>query len=524
MYAAASVFLVIASVQIDYDDRTFGLNASDSAFILVDNSGFIPHPQGNYEIQNIGRTKVDAEVWYGTELQWLGIIEAATIYPGEKRTLHDDDRPYYFTGVKIINQGAVRAIVHGERGNLESPYIPNIHLDWSKILQRSILFSVKYIKLFKPLNFVLKQVIHMFWPTVHNNVWKEISDKIYLLLDERIRELISSLLENEINVYRDKMLMLIDELHNKSPINQHYMNLAEDFVGLEQKFKFSSTITNYHDINFYILPLYSNVVSLKVHFYTMGIRYANQIGLTDYNVSDIKNYANITVENGIRHISKVSKYATENAYNTSEAERIFDNMMAVRTHLAIHGEEYIPIWKYRVKNPSSDSEIYNPVISYSMFFGKPTANLYAQATPVEVPQPLCPKLLMNGSRNKLTKIVIFLWVSDHTVCKIGGAKLSFGNGDMYTMGTVTSLTDSFELENEKIIQLSVYGEGKIDGLKFVLSNGTEREFGQTHYNSSKDFTLQDHHIPSFYLSSDSTELNGQAANIAVSFQWHVKTN
>lgn len=194
-------------------------------------------------------------------------------------------------------------------------------------------------------------------------------------------------------------------------------------------------------------------------------------------------------------------------------------MMGIRTHLAIHGEEYLPIWEYKLRDPSSNKQIYNPVISYSNFYGMPTANLYAQATSEHVIQPLCPKLI-KGTRNKLKHVVIYIWYTDSNILKIGGAKLTFDNGDIHIMGTVTKIVESFNLGDKHIIQVTAYDQEKIDGLKFVLSNESVHRFGQMNSNSNYTFQLKDHHIPSFYLSSDSKNLGGQAANIAVSYQWY----
>lgn len=521
---AVPLLILVASVQVDYDDHTFGLKSNDSAFVLVDDSGWIPHPQDNYEVFNIGRNEVQAEVWWGNEIAYSGIIESATVRPGDKIILHNDDRPYYYTGLKLINNGPVRAIVHGEGGYLPLPFIPNLQIDVNKILQIALSSCVKYFFETTPLVSVLfEELSHLFWPKNKPDVWSEVSVQVNQLLDEKIRELISSLLENEISVYRDKIASLSNEIGNQTDISGHYMNVAYDLIGLEKKFYFSQTLTNYKLINIYILPLFSNVVSLKINFYTLGMKYAKDIGLSEDNVSYVRKYANATFKNAFNHITNISKYAIDDVYETAQSQRIFDSMMTIRSHLAIHGKENLVIWKYKLEHPKSKLEVYNPIISYSSFFGKPTANLYAQATPIAVPPPLCPEMV-NDKRSNLVKIVIYFWCKNPSVLKIGGVKLFFDNGKEFSMGTETAIMDTFELGNAKIIKLTAYGDGKIDGLKFVLSSGIVRSFGQTLVSVSTDFLLKDHFIPSFYLSSDSRQLDGQAANIAVSFQWLVKTD
>lgn len=517
---AVAVFILVASSRIDYDDHTFGLKSNDSSFVLINDSGVWPTVQDNYVIYNIGRIKVQAELWYGDEVQWFGIVHGATIYPGETKILDNDGKKYYYTGLKLINNEEIRVIAHCEGGYLPSPFTPDMQFHFYKFLLKTLKFCVKYFTNHFVAS-VFKQLSLLFFPENKPNIWQEVLDNVTPLLEENTREILTSLLQNEINVYKEKLSILSDEMHSGVPIKEHYMNLAWEIVGLENKFSFSSTLSINENINLYILPMYSSVVSMAINFYMLGVKYNTEIKLDDNNISQILRYANKTYENASKYFRNLSRNAVDYVYNNSEAQGIFNSMMSVRSHLAIHGEEYLPIWKYKLENPSSNKEVYNPVISYSTFFGKPTANLYAQATPIDVPQPLCPKMI-DGKRNILKKITVYMWTTNPSILKIGGAKLFFENGDEYTMGTVTIIAESFDLEGAKILQLTAYGEGKIDGLKFYLSNGQIHVFGQTISATFENFKLQHHHIPSFYLSSDSRDLNGQAANIAVSFQWYVK--
>ncbi|KAG5893362.1 hypothetical protein JTB14_000127 [Gonioctena quinquepunctata] len=202
---------------------------------------------------------------------------------------------------------------------------------------------------------------------------------------------------------------------------------------------------------------------------------------------------------------------------TSAAEGIFDTMMSIRTHLAIHGEEYLPFWNHMLKEPfSNGTDIYNDVISFSDFFGRPTANLYAQATPEEVLEPLKPRLI-DGKRNRLVNIIVYL-------CETGiaGIKLTFESQDIYDLGTYTKKSDGFDLRDTYIDRLIAFGEGKIDGLKFILDDGRNLMFGEVTSSSFETFELPDHHIASLYLASDTRDLDGNAANIAVSYQWKNK--
>lgn len=499
--------------EVDYDDHSFGIANSDESFVLVQDSGVFPKVQENYTICNIGRSIVNVELWYGDEVQWFGIVGSATVYPNEKKTIDNEGKTYYYTGLKVKNNEKKRAIVHCEGGNLPSPYTPSPNI--YEILEKAFLLGIKFLPYGELVGHLLMDILHLYWPGDKPDIWQQISNKIYVLLDKYTQSILKAILENVIVTYRDKISSLLAEWKQNLNINDHYLAIAYDLVGLENKFCFSETVHNYKNINVFFIPMYFTFVSLKINFYLLGIRHGKQFGLTNKSINMIQNYAYKTFQNASLHIKTIKAYAVDDTYENSEAEMIFNNMMTMRSHLALNGEEYLPIWESQLCHPL-EKEIYNPVISFSTFFGKPTANLYSQATPVNVPQPLLPKMI-NGKRNVLKELKVYLW-SEYF--KIGGVKLIFENGDSYEMGTVTSSIQSVNLKDAKILELTVYGDGKIDGLKFVLSNESTHTFGQTGSSYSKIFCRQDHFIPSFYLSSDSSDLGGQAANIAVAFQWY----
>lgn len=516
MNPAAVFFVLTATSQCNYDDHSFSLNSNTSSFVLINDSGFFPSIQDNYVVQNIGRSIIQTELWYGDEVQWFGIVCGATVKPGETKLLDNEGKPYYYTGLKVLNDDDTRAIFHGQGGYLQSPYTPGDHFDMFRYLRKALGLSTKYIPI--NTNGIFKELILSFWPENQPSLWEEILDLIKPLLEKNITEIIQESIQNDLDIYKDKLKNLTSENRGQ----ESYMSVALDLVGIEDRFVYiNSNMNNYNYTNSYVLPIYSNIVSMKLHFYTLGVQYNNTLNLSKEDVEQILMYTEETYNKAYQHIANVSESVLDYAYNYSESPGIFNSLMSIRSHLAIHGNEYIPIWKHILENPLSNDEVYNPVISYSTFFGKPTANLYAQSTPVDVPPPLNPRQHSNKTV-QLTTVIVYLWCDNPFVLSIGGAKIIFKDGETYMMGTKTAMVESFDLEGSQIVQLSAFGNGKIDGLKFYLSNGQIKSFGMVNSSSFEDFKLSDHYISSFYLSSDDPDLNGQAANLAVSYQWYVK--
>lgn len=516
MNAAAVFLIVVGTSQYQYDDHMFGLYGNTSSFVLVDDSGFFPSVQDNFIVHNIGRTSVQAELWYGDEVQWFGVVCGATINPGEGKMLDNGGKPYYYTGLKIINNNHnnERAIVHAEGGIVYSPYTPGANFDMFKNLRYAFELAVKYIDTDN--SDIFKNLIGAFWPDQSIDVWSKILYQINPLFNSEITEIIQNVIDNKLNVLKSK----IENLSNEIKVNASYMSIASEMVGLEEEVLFyNRSKYEFKQLNAYILPIYSNIISMKLHFYLFGVQNKDKIGLSDIQVLLILSYAFRMYDNACKHIVQVSEGMEHYAYNTSEAPNIFNNMMTIRSHLAIHGSEYIPIWKYKLTNYSDNSQIYNPVISYSTFFGRPTVNLYAQSTPVRVPPPL--NALTDSERSPLTGMTIHLWSDNSLIDRIGGAELYFDNDFPYMMGTKTNKTEYFDLRYKQITHLSVFGDGRIDGLTFYLPQAESKSFGKVDSEVTSDFYLPGHYIRSFYLSSDDTDLKGQAANIAVSYQWYV---
>lgn len=99
------------------------------------------------------------------------------------------------------------------------------------------------------------------------------------------------------------MEILKNRLYNLTYENsskKDYMSISTDLVGLEDKF----VILNSNQLtNVYVLPIFSNIISLKVYFYIFGVQYNETLGLSNEDVKTLLDYASETFNNAIQYIT-----------------------------------------------------------------------------------------------------------------------------------------------------------------------------------------------------------------------------
>lgn len=523
----------MASVQFRSDTRynsnTFGIKPNDSILPIQQDTGIIPETHKNYLVYNVGRTEVYAELKYGTKVMWHGVAHTATIHPGERKELKNWGKPYYVTGLKVYNNTDIRAIVHcalsGDKYFLFADREPG---SFDKI--RNQLLKQVFVVGLKQVPHVgagLSGLVNAFWPKGEPDVWDQIQDKIKALVDEKILQTISGILSGDVRYYKERITTLSEEIENggaPEDLRSHYMNIAQDMVGFENKFRFTSDTPDYQNINQYILPHFSAFVLMKVSFYVIGIRDAQTIGLSEDNVKNISAYANKTIhgdDGANNYISDLYKDRVDNAYSTSYAEDLYDTMMNVRTYIATQGLEYATLWNHMLEDPSGTNENpYSDVISYSTFYGRQTPNLIYEAAVTDLVQPLTPKLI-DGKRNEVASIDVYIWRIHRGAGppKIGGQKIVFENGDTHVTGSETGEVRTIEFKGSTLNKLEVYGNGALDHLVFHFSDGRIESCGTLEGpDHHAVFELKDHHIVSMFMSSDNYSLGGQAANISVAYQ------
>lgn len=512
-----------------YNSNTFGVPPNDSILPVQQDSGILPEAHKNYLVYNIGRTEVYVELKYGTKVMWHGIADTATVHPGEKKELDNWGRPYYVTGLKVYNNTSTRAIVHcataGDKyftfANREPGAFDEVR---NEILKQVFVVGLKQIPY---VGSGLSGLVNAFWPKSEADVWDQIQDKIKVLVDEKILQTISGILSGDLRYYRERIAALAEEIENggaSEDVKSHYMNIAQDMVGFENKFRFTKDTPDHQNINQYILPHFSAFVLMKVSFYVIGIRDSEIIGLSEDNVNNIRNYANKTIhgENGANdYIMELYKDRVNDAYSSWYAEDLYDSMMNGRTYISTQGLEYISLWNHMSDDPNStDANPYSDIISYSTLYGRQTPNLIHEATGTDLSQPLTPNLI-NGRRNKVASVDVYIWRIHHGKgpAKIGGQKIIFENGDEYVTGTESGEVRTIRFGGSTLDKLEVYGSGALDYLVFHFSDGRTETCGTQEYHEHHTiFELKDHHIVSTFMSSDNYSLGGQAANISVAYQ------
>ncbi|KAJ8921438.1 hypothetical protein NQ315_003056 [Exocentrus adspersus] len=511
-----------------YNSNTFGIDPNDEISPVQQDSGVFPTSHLNYLVYNVGRTEVYAELKYGTKVMWHGTADTSTILPGEKKILVNGGKPYYVTGLRIYNNSDTRAVVHCATADdayyLYADREPGTFDEMkNKLLRQLFVVGLKHIPY---VGSGLSGLVEKFWPENQANVWEQIQDKVRALVDERILQTISGVLTGDLRYYQERLTALAEEMENGAApenLQAHYMNIAQDLIGFEHKFRFTSDTPDYQNINQYILPHFSAFVMMKMSYYVIGIRNAEKLGLSQDNINSIKTYAGKTIQGDKgagNYINQLYEDRVDYAYSTWYAEDLYDNIMNVRTYISTQGLEYVKLWNYMLQNPfSAETKPYNDVISYSTFYGRQTANLIYEATLPRPTQPLTPKLLQ-GKRTKLASLDIYIWrFNKSSPAKIGGAKLRFENNDDYVVGNETNEIQTVEFNGSVLEKLEAYGWGAVDYLVFHFSDGRIETCGtQENHDSHIVFQLGGHHIVSVFMASDNYSLGGQAANIAVSYQ------
>lgn len=500
--------------------QTFGISPNSESVILQIDAGIIPSSQTSFRVYNIGRTPVYAKTIYGTKLSWLGSVSHADILPGETKVLPNHGKAYYVLGLKIYNRTNTRAIISADR---IYPAVAKddggaIDINYNNILKSLVAAGVKYAP---TVGSGLSDLVKDFWPENKPSVWHQVKDKVSALIDARILQTVNGILSGDIRHFEERINVLRSKIDEGQNSASYYMNIAEDLVGFENKFSFSTEHSDYKQVNFYLLPLYSTLVLMKVKYYVFGLNNAQKIGLTNDNLSDLRRFLTRLVkgERGAnKYISDMYKERVDNAYATAHPSILYDTMMSVRTFIAVNGLEYIPIWNSLAENQTADN-VYNDAISYSNQYGRLSSQLNKEAIPEVLAQPLTPHLI-NGKRNKLISIEVYIWRinNGNGPPKVGGLKLVFQNNDIYTMGTTSWEVNKIDFKGANLNKLTVTGAGALDRLTFYFSDGRVITAGSDDSRSSHTFELEGHHIVSMILSSDGSVLGGQAQNMAVSYQ------
>ncbi|XP_074025307.1 uncharacterized protein [Leptinotarsa decemlineata] len=512
-----------------YNINCFQVQPKANRIVMEHNSGIFPETRPNFRLYNIGRVPVRAEARYGTAFGWLGTISGATVQPGESQILDMGGRSYYVVGIYLANDDSnCRVLVHAGYIENRYPLYVNKEGDWdlnidiNALAKKLVVFGVSQIP---DVGVYLSPLIGFFWPDSKPNVWDQVKDQVEKMIDTKTNEVITGILGGDLRQYKERIIVLKEDMDKHKNVSAYYMNLAEDLIGFEQKFTFKKTDNSRAgEINYLLLPMYSALVSLKMTLYQFGILNRERIGLSEDDVQKLKDYSKRLIQgtdNAIEYITSVLNDRIDYQLNTCNPDHVYDVLVTVRTYCGLNGTEYFAYWKHILEHPESETKPYNDAITYSTVFGRPTPIQARQIVPEEVQQPLQPKLV-NGKRNKISGVDVWIWRINNGdgPPKIGGLKVYFENGDTYELGKWSAEKHYVQFKGAFCTRLSVWGNGALDYLEFALSDGRVLECGTKDDARGvyTDFQLENHHIAGIFLGNDVAGLGGQAANIAVSYQ------
>ncbi|XP_057669039.1 uncharacterized protein LOC130901581 [Diorhabda carinulata] len=509
-----------------YSIQCYGIDVNKEKVCTQSDSPVFPNYKPNYVFYNLGKSEVSVEAIYGTAISWIGIITGPVVVkPGERKILEIDDRVYYVTGQKVHNLGVHRALVHcstvdGYSSFDDGPEIP-LKIDINKIVKILVKFGVGKIPI---VGKVFASILDYFWPSNKANVWDQIKDQVSNLIDQKVREAIEGILGAELRSLKTQIQTLHQELELNLPnTGEHYFTIAQTLIGFEKKFTFTKEEdSDYANINYFLLPMYSAVVNMKILFYQFGIVNQEKLELTNDNINLLKMWMNTLIEDedgAVQYIHKVfvDQYYLE--YETCFPDIVFNSIAAVRQYCALNGFEYIDYWRSILKDPFTTKKPYNTAISYSTHFSRPTPLLAREMIPIEVGCPLQPKLI-NGRRNKMIGITVAIFRSSMNIPKIQGMVIQYENGDSINLGEASSETIPIDFKGAYLKKLTVWGCNALDMFEFLFTDGRTASCGSNvdSANVNNVFELDYHHIAGIMITNDATGLKGQSASISVSYQ------
>ncbi|XP_028132781.2 uncharacterized protein LOC114328195 [Diabrotica virgifera virgifera] len=506
-----------------YNCNIFTLNPKATRLVSQQDTGLIlPMCHTNYYVYNVGKTSVKVTVKAGTRIMWIRNVKTLTLEPGQDAYLDMSKTKCLVSGVDLTNTEDIRGYVHCCQVT-GYPFYDNsdssIPIDINMVSK--ILTSVGPAAIPKAAD-DLSKIIHIFWPENQESLWEKINSVILHLLDTSRQELVQSVISKLAQI-AERLRTVMHELEEGKPtVQQKFLSILEDLVDFQNKFRLERRETQENlRPSYKLLPYYSAVVNLRLKINQFAIINRDKLSLDEAAVKHIQvwsdNLINDPESGAIGYITSLSKDRLEMEYKTCYAELLYDGLVTVRGYCILSGLQFFPLWKSIVDYPNSTEEPYNDVIIYSTYWGRATPRLHRQMVTEDHVPPVKPALV-NGKRNQPTSIVVYTLkdkVSGDPV--ISGLTVQYENGEKSVTGKVSPDFQIIEFDGNHVTSVSAYGWGQIDGLKFSFCNGHSVTVGTTS-SDKHEYHLQNHHIVGFFLANDFDPLEGQAANIFVSFQ------
>ncbi|MCT8250174.1 insecticidal delta-endotoxin Cry8Ea1 family protein [Proteus faecis] len=132
---------------------------------------------------------------------------------------------------------------------------------------------------------VLSTIFGLLWPTDKEDIWSTIKQEVQSLINEDIQEDDWDRLVAAVSELQDKVSFINDQLINAQydTAGPELMTVVVDIVGIEENFKIKGT-----NFKYAFAPLFVAVMNLKIALYLEGIKYSNELGLTQDQVNQLK--------------------------------------------------------------------------------------------------------------------------------------------------------------------------------------------------------------------------------------------
>ncbi|CAG9837253.1 unnamed protein product [Diabrotica balteata] len=507
-----------------YNCNIFTLNPMSTRLVSQQDTGILlPTYHTNYYVYNVGKTRVKVVVKAGTRVLWTRNVKTITLEPGQEAYIDMSKSKCLVSGVDLTNTEDRRGYVHCCQVT-GYPFYDNsdssIPIDINLISK--ILTSVGAAVIPKAAD-DLSKILHIFWPENQESLWDKINSVILHLLDAPRQELVQTVINKNLAQIAERLRTVIHELNEGRPTAlQKFLSILEDLVDFQNKFKLERKEKQQNlKPTYKLLPYYCAVVNLRLKINQFAIVNRDKLGLDEAAVKHIMvwsdNLINDPESGAIGYITELTKARLELEYKTCYAELLYDGLVTVRGYCVLNGLQFFPLWKSIVEHPESTEEPYNDVIFYSTYWGRATPKLHRQMVTEDHDPPVKPALV-NNKRNQPVSLVVYTLndkISGDAV--ISGLTVEYENGEKSVTGKVSPDFQIIEFDGNHITSVIAYGWGQIDGLKFTFCNGHSVLVG-TSSSDKHEYKLQNHHIVGFFLANDFDKLEGQAANIFVSFQ------
>ncbi|CAI2001092.1 Insecticidal delta-endotoxin CryVIIIC(a) [Serratia quinivorans] len=389
--------------------------------------------------------------------------------------------------------------------------------DMNGILKETVIHGIKYIPKIGPL---LSVIVKLFWPNNQADIWKSIVERLTEYVEERIINAIRGILLGDIAQLKGK-IESVEAAFKDHPgsveARDLYMSVNVILDSIHLKFT-----TFEHRYNYEILPLYSTTIMLQLMYWTMGIERKDDIGLTANQVNEIKHNIDKLAKQADVYIKNLQEVEVEKRINTSDISRVATDVMDAHYYCGMHGMEYLEIAHHVHQHETLSKGFYPTTLCYSTLFGYNTSNarIMAFKDESERTQPLKPDLTA-GKYNPI-KLITGNIVRIGGAPRVGGIGITFENGESYHQGTRSQELTTIDLKGRIITSIETWGTDALDELMFTLNDGTLFRVGERYSQNYHKFYADGHYIAGIFLSSDRSELAGQAANICLTF--HRKTD